>query len=429
MKTVFHKRGRYDWHDACRLCVSHPLHASFFVQKLWGYFVPVAPDRATRARARARSTGSGLQVAAGLAGDPQAPGALRRPAHGEAADRAHRRAAAPHRRGHHDRPTGRGSAALSGQQLFYPPNVAGWDDTRWLDTATFRGRWIAVERILQRPQARSGEGARKPVDAADRASSGRSRSGTSRRSAPRRTPRCCTSRSAALADARQGQVEAAAVPGARRERAAPADRRLPGRADLMSRVVCDECTRADALRAVAGTRPAGDRARHADAGRDRPDAPQLRRALGRARAHGLRRRAAADASRRASPRPRPGRRTRSSSRCSCRAAPTRSRCSIRTAIRSTASCGRSSRLTAARPFAEDARLFWHPALGADRAAARRGQGHACCRRSATTIPTSRTSRRATSGRSARPSRRCSPAGSAATSTSSASPTTRCRGCR
>jgi len=38
--------------------------------------------------------------------------------------------------------------AISGQQLFYPPNVAGWDDTRWLDTATFRGRFIAVERIL-----------------------------------------------------------------------------------------------------------------------------------------------------------------------------------------------------------------------------------------------------------------------------------------
>jgi uncharacterized protein (DUF1800 family) len=30
---------------------------------------------------------------------------------------------------------------LAGQQLFYPPNVAGWDDSRWLDTATFRARW------------------------------------------------------------------------------------------------------------------------------------------------------------------------------------------------------------------------------------------------------------------------------------------------
>jgi hypothetical protein len=31
--------------------------------------------------------------------------------------------------------------SLSGQQLFYPPNVGGWDDTRWLDTASFRARW------------------------------------------------------------------------------------------------------------------------------------------------------------------------------------------------------------------------------------------------------------------------------------------------
>src|SRR5262249_24001189 len=29
------------------------------------------------------------------------------------------------------------------------PNVAGWDDTRWLDTATFRGRWIAAQYALK----------------------------------------------------------------------------------------------------------------------------------------------------------------------------------------------------------------------------------------------------------------------------------------
>jgi uncharacterized protein (DUF1800 family) len=38
---------------------------------------------------------------------------------------------------------------LTGQRLFYPPNVAGWDDARWLDTATFRGRWYAVQRMLR----------------------------------------------------------------------------------------------------------------------------------------------------------------------------------------------------------------------------------------------------------------------------------------
>ena len=30
-----------------------------------------------------------------------------------------------------------------------PPNVAGWDETRWLDTSTFRGRWTAATRILR----------------------------------------------------------------------------------------------------------------------------------------------------------------------------------------------------------------------------------------------------------------------------------------
>ena len=32
--------------------------------------------------------------------------------------------------------------------LFQPPNVAGWDDTRWLDTSTFRGRWIAANEVV-----------------------------------------------------------------------------------------------------------------------------------------------------------------------------------------------------------------------------------------------------------------------------------------
>ena len=41
-------RGTFDWKDACHLCLQHPKHASFFVQKLWSYFVPVAPDSATQ---------------------------------------------------------------------------------------------------------------------------------------------------------------------------------------------------------------------------------------------------------------------------------------------------------------------------------------------------------------------------------------------
>jgi Protein of unknown function (DUF1800) len=36
----------------------------------------------------------------------------------------------------------------SGQRLFYPPDVAGWDFTRWLDTATFRARWFVAATAL-----------------------------------------------------------------------------------------------------------------------------------------------------------------------------------------------------------------------------------------------------------------------------------------
>jgi uncharacterized protein (DUF1800 family) len=37
----------------------------------------------------------------------------------------------------------------AGQQLFRPPNVAGWDDERWLDTATYLARWNLAGRVLR----------------------------------------------------------------------------------------------------------------------------------------------------------------------------------------------------------------------------------------------------------------------------------------
>jgi hypothetical protein len=36
---------------------------------------------------------------------------------------------------------------ISGQRVFHPPNVSGWNDERWLDTSTFRGRWIAANEV------------------------------------------------------------------------------------------------------------------------------------------------------------------------------------------------------------------------------------------------------------------------------------------
>ena len=37
----------------------------------------------------------------------------------------------------------------AGQVLFWPPNVSGWDDTRWLDTSRMRARWNIVHYALE----------------------------------------------------------------------------------------------------------------------------------------------------------------------------------------------------------------------------------------------------------------------------------------
>jgi hypothetical protein len=37
----------------------------------------------------------------------------------------------------------------AGQYLLLPPNVSGWDDSRWLDTATFRARWQMAQHICE----------------------------------------------------------------------------------------------------------------------------------------------------------------------------------------------------------------------------------------------------------------------------------------
>jgi uncharacterized protein (DUF1800 family) len=150
MKRVFGKTGRFDWEDAVRLCLRHPSHPSFVVDKLWSYFVPVAPDAATR-RALERMYRADHQIR------PVVEAILRHPA----LYTGPRMVKPPvvFNAGLL-RARGRGIDTLawawlsgeSGQRLFRPPNVSGWDDERWLDTATFRGRW-AVANYASQPYA------------------------------------------------------------------------------------------------------------------------------------------------------------------------------------------------------------------------------------------------------------------------------------
>jgi uncharacterized protein (DUF1800 family) len=139
-KTIFGKRGAFNWQDACKLVLAHPSHAPFFVRKLWSYFIPTAPSDADVKRLAGIYTGGNFAirpvVEAILTHDAlyNGPPMVKPPVVFTAGLL---------------RALGRGIdteawtwlCAQAGQLLFDPPNVAGWDDGRWLDTARFQGRW------------------------------------------------------------------------------------------------------------------------------------------------------------------------------------------------------------------------------------------------------------------------------------------------
>jgi uncharacterized protein (DUF1800 family) len=163
VKTIFHKGGAFTWKDSVKLAVAHPSHPSFFVNKLWGYFIPTPPDAATQHALEHVYVESGNRikpVVAAILKHPSlytGPRMVKSPALYNAGLL---------------RRLGRGVdttayawlGAMAGQRLFSPPNVAGWDDTRWLDTATWRGRWWIATYVLK-PYALDPGKAAQPFDA------------------------------------------------------------------------------------------------------------------------------------------------------------------------------------------------------------------------------------------------------------------------
>jgi hypothetical protein len=146
-KNVFGRTGNFNWQDACNLVLESPFHASFFVTKLWSYFVPTPPSSETQAALQKLYLDSGYGIR------PVVEAILMHP-------------------DFHDGPAmvkppvvytagllrtlgrtiERGDwswlANISGQVLFYPPNVSGWDDSAWLDTSTWRGRFATAQVAL-----------------------------------------------------------------------------------------------------------------------------------------------------------------------------------------------------------------------------------------------------------------------------------------
>ena len=156
-KTVFGQTGAFGWEDACRLVVEHPLHASFFVAKLWSYFIPTAPSGAQLDALAKLYVDSGHEIRPVLEAILRAPELY--------ADTRMVKPPIVFAVGML-RATGQfitGDAwswmcSGAGQQLFYPPDVSGWDDTRWLDTSTMAGRWQLVNALMEDRTAEPGSG-------------------------------------------------------------------------------------------------------------------------------------------------------------------------------------------------------------------------------------------------------------------------------
>jgi hypothetical protein len=146
-KTIFGRPGNWNWDQVPQLCVENTAHKSFFVKKLWSYFIPQPPHPTTQAALESLYTSNNYAI------KPVVEAILKHPDFYEGPPivkppvvftasllRAIGR--------YIDTDDWTWLCDLAGQQLFWPPNVSGWDDTRWLDTSRMRARWYIVNYAL-----------------------------------------------------------------------------------------------------------------------------------------------------------------------------------------------------------------------------------------------------------------------------------------
>jgi hypothetical protein len=152
VKTIFGQSGNWDYEDAVRLCVEHPLHASFFVTKLWGYFIPTAPSESTLASLQGLYVSSGYSIRSVVEAILQHPDFSSGPelvtppvVYNAGLLRSISRPI--------DTTAWAWLSSGAGQQLFYPPNVSGWDFSSWLDTSTIKARWEIASYVTDKTYA------------------------------------------------------------------------------------------------------------------------------------------------------------------------------------------------------------------------------------------------------------------------------------
>ena len=151
-KTIFGQTGKFDWQDSCSLCLEHEAHAPYLVGKLWSYFIPTPPDAATQA-------GLESMYRAKHAIKPLLKAILKHPDLYEGESMVKPPivyiAGMLRARGLGVRENSWSWISdMAGQRPFRPPNVSGWDESRWLDTSSYRGRWLAVSAITRKDELR-----------------------------------------------------------------------------------------------------------------------------------------------------------------------------------------------------------------------------------------------------------------------------------
>ena len=148
-KRIYGRRGRFDWRDAADLAVGPPAAPELLRHQALELLHPHAAAATARA---ARCSGSTRARTTTSARCSPRSSATRRSTTGPRMVKPPVVYIAGLLRALRPRDRHRRWAWLmdmSGQTLFAPPNVAGWDDTRWIDTATWRGRWMAANYALE----------------------------------------------------------------------------------------------------------------------------------------------------------------------------------------------------------------------------------------------------------------------------------------